>query len=400
MKRPSGRKRQPSGLPVVQLRRDLARALRAGHPWLFADALAAPMGLAAGSVVEVHDARGNWLARGIYDPDSPIAVRVWSLDRDEPLDASLLRRRLRGAAALRRSLLAPTDTDAYRLAHGEGDRLPGLICDIYADTAVIQLDSPALAPWLTAAAQAIGELLPGLARIALREARQPEPGGPRWLVGEAPAERLVVREHGMLLEADVEQGHKTGLYLDQRESRRRIRELAAGRRVLNTFAYTGAFSVAAALGGAASVTTLDQAAPAVEAARRNFALNGLDPDAYRFIGGDAFAFLAEDAEHYDLVIVDPPSMAASRANLDRALSAYRRLNIDALHRCAPGALLLSASCSSHVSADQLRGILAEAGARAGRSLRILEARGAGPDHPTLPAFPEGDYLHAFLVHVA
>lgn len=400
MKRPAGGRRQPRGLPVVQLRRDLSRALRAGHPWLFADALAVPMGLSAGSVVDVHDARGNWLARGLYDPESPIAVRVWSLDRNESLDAHLLRSRVRSAAALRRTLLAPTDTDAYRLVHGEGDRLPGLVCDVYGDTAVIQLDSPALVPWLTSAAQSVAELLPDIRRIAHSDPRQSEPAGPSWLVGDAPTERLIVREHGMLLEVDIELGHKTGLYLDQRENRRRIRELAAGRRVLNTFAYTGAFSVAAALGGAASVTTLDQAAPAIAAARRNFALNDLAPEAYRFITGDAFEFLAEDSERYDLVIVDPPSMAASRASLDRALGAYRRLNIDALARCAPGALLLSASCSSHVSADHLRGILAEAGARAGRSLRILEARGAGPDHPTLPAFPEGDYLHAFLVHVA
>ncbi|MCE7939865.1 hypothetical protein DCC79_16535, partial [bacterium] len=226
-------------------------------------------------------------------------------------------------------------------------------------------------------------------------------GGIDVLHGPALDGPIAIREHGLAFEVDVVRGHKTGFYLDQRENRRRVRDLAAGRRVLNVFAYTGGFSVAAAAGGARAVTTVDIAAPVLDAARRNFALNGLDPDAphHRWHTGDAFAFLADCRDRYDLVVVDPPSMAPSRASLDRALAAYRQLNTLALACAAPGALVLTCSCSSHVTAEHLRDGVADAAAAARRNVRILERRGAGPDHPLQPGFPEGDYLQALLLYV-
>ncbi len=424
--------------PVARLRRDLGRALRAGHPWVFADAISAPAGLPVGSVLDLHDQQGRWLGRGLYDPEHPIALRLWSRKPEERIDDQAIRRRLRAALALRRAVVDQTDTDAYRLVHGEADFLPGLICDRYADVAVLQIDSPALEPWLDAAARALVELLPELRQVAVRDRRRrsedgvsgdgdtddrrdreapvasldesgasseasgsDETGSLRWRIGGPPATAVTVREHGMVMEVDLARGHKTGLYLDQRENRQRVRQLAAGRRVLNAFAYTGGFSLAAALGGAAAVTTIDRAEPAIDAARRNFEHNGIPPEAgaYRFISGDAFEFLAESQERFDLVIVDPPSMAPSRASRDRALGAYRRLQRDAVARTAAGGLILTASCSSHVGRADLSGLLADAARAAGRDLRILEQRGAGADHPTLPAWPEGDYLHAILAWV-
>lgn len=388
-------------LPIARLGRDLSRTIRAGHPWVYRDALSLPAGLRPGDCLDLHDQRGKWLARGRYDESGPIGLRIWSLEPGEALDDDLLNRRVRAAAALRRAAGVAIHTDAYRLIHGEADRMPGVICDIYADRAILQLDAEGLGPLAPALEVAIRRQLPSLAGIALQMQREAGPERLHWLSGEAPDAPLLIQENGMRMEVELDLGHKTGLYLDQRENRRRVGSLAAGRRVLNAFAYTGGFSLAAALAGASSVCSIDQAAPAIEAARRNFAHNGLDPAAsdYRFVAGDAFAFLEEAGPEFDLIILDPPSMAPSRASLDRALGAYRRLNTLALGRAAPGALLFSASCSSHVDGAALREVLAAAARSAGRSLRILEQRGAGPDHPVLPAFPEGDYLHALLAFV-
>ncbi len=423
--------------PQVGLRKDLTRSIRAGHPWLFAHALAVPPDLRTGRVVDVVDRRGHFVARGLYDADSPIGVRVWTLDAGETLDAALIARRVAAAAAVRRAVVDPAGTDAFRLVHGEGDGLPGLVCDRYADTAVLQLDSGALEPWLGAVVDAVRAADGAVRRVVLRrqarrgrrgrggdgaggDARhghgrgggvgrgdtegddgQAIPGDVEVLHGPPLAGPIAMREHGLAFEVDVARGHKTGFYLDQRESRRRVRDLAAGRRMLNVFAYTGGFSVAAAAGGAAAVTSVDIGAPVIEAARRNVALNGLDPDAgaFRWHVGDAFAFLAACREPFDLIVVDPPSMAPSRASLDRALSAYRQVNTLALGCAAPGALVLTCSCSSHVTADLLRDAVADAALSARRAVRILERRGAGPDHPLAPGFPEGDYLQALLLYV-
>lgn len=389
-------------IPAATLRRDLARAIAAGHPWLYGDAVALPAGVRPGEVVAVRDRRDRTLALGIADPASPIAVRIWTNRRGDRLDEALLDARVREAAALRRALLDPARTDAYRLLNGEGDRTPGVVCDVYADTAVLRPDTPAVDSLLAPIAAAVARHVPAVRRVV---ARDPERHADvatrlRTLVGPPLDGPLTVREDGLLYEADPARGHKTGLYLDQRDNRARVRALAAGRRVLNLFSYTGGFSVAAAAGGAATVTTLDVGAPVIEAARRNFALNGLDPDAphYRFVAEDAFAFLDATRDAWDLVVLDPPSMAPGEAALPRALAAYRRANEAALRRLAPGGLLLTASCSSHVTEAHLVEVVRDAARSADRAARILEHRGAGPDHPVLPAFPEGRYLSALLVH--
>lgn len=395
----------PSRRPTVVLRKNLARALRAGHPWLFADALTVPAGLTTGTVVDVADRQGRVLACGLYDADSPLAVRVWAVGRSEAIDARLLHQRVAVAQALRRVVIDSGTTDAYRLLHGEGDRLPGIVCDVYADTAVIQLDTPAVQPLVADLVPAILASAADVRRVLLlprARDRDPERSTePELLAGSPLDGPLIIREHGLRFEVDIARGHKTGLYLDQRENRRRIRELASGRRTLNLFAYTGGFSVAAAAGGASAVTSVDIGRPAIEAAGRNFALNGLDAGApaCRFVTGDVFDFLGDCHESFDLVVVDPPSMAPSKGALEAALVAYRRLNALALRRVAPGGIYFTASCSSHVTADQLREAVGEAAVDARREIRILELGGAGPDHPTLPGFAEGRYLKTLLAFV-
>jgi 23S rRNA (cytosine1962-C5)-methyltransferase len=397
----------PARRPTVVLRKNLARALRAGHPWLFADALTIPAGLATGTAVDIADRQGRVLACGLYDADSPLAVRVWTVGRSEAIDARLVHQRVAAASALRRVVIDPRTTDAYRLLHGEGDRLPGIICDVYADTAVIQIDTPAVQPLVADLVGAILAEAEGVHRVLLLPRSRDRDRGPErsiepeLLAGPPPGGPLVIREHGLRFEVDIARGHKTGLYLDQRENRRRIRELAMGRRTLNLFAYTGGFSVAAAAGGAVATTSVDIGRPAIDAAARNFALNGLGTDApaCRLVAGDVFDFLGDCDETFELVVVDPPSMAPSKGALEAALAAYRRLNALALGRVAPGGLYFTASCSSHVTADQLRETVGEAAVDARRDIRILELGGAGPDHPTLPGFAEGRYLKTLLAYV-
>ena len=389
--------------PTITLRKDLARAVRAGHPWLFADALAIPPGLPMGSVVDVTDPSGRFLARGLFDSRSPIAVRVWTLDPDEPVDAGFVDRKVCDAWALRRGTVDLESTDAFRLLHGEGDRVPGVVCDLYAGTAVIRLDTPAADGFVPAFVAAIRRHVEGAERVVqLHRPRGARVGEVRTLVGPPLDGPLTIHEHGLGFEVDVAHGHKTGFYLDQRDHRRRIGHLAAGRRVLNLFAYTGGFSVAAATGGATAVTTADISQPAIDAARRNFALNGVDPNGreFKFVVDDAFAFLDRCRERYDLVIVDPPSMAPSKAALPRALAAYRRLNALALGRVVTGGLLFTASCSSHVTMGDLRDCVRRAAAMARRSVRIVQEGGAGADHPVPVGFPEGRYLKTLLLEVS
>jgi len=406
----------PTDLPSVRLRRDVVRAVRAGHPWVYAEALAAPRGLPAGTVVDLLDPAGGFLARGVWDADSPIAFRVLTLDPAEPVEAGLVAERFAAAAARRAGLLAAGDTDCCRLVHGEADRLPGVVCDRYGDAAVLRFDGAgpaALRPWVVEAVRR----RPGIVRIlerpfgrtarrrgrpgATADAPAERPAAALW--GELPERPGIVREHGLCFEVDLVRGHKTGLYLDQRENRALVRERAAGRRVLNLFAYTGGFAVAAAAGGARSSLSVELSRPAVEAARRNLARNGADPALHTVEAADVFAWLACAAaarRTFDLLVCDPPSFAPNRAALPRARTAYRRLNGAVLRLAAPGALVLTCSCSSHLDRRTFLDLLRAAAGDAGRRASVREVRGAGEDHPVVPWFPEGRYLKAVLLEVS
>jgi 23S rRNA (cytosine1962-C5)-methyltransferase len=372
----------------LRLRKELARAIRGGHPWLYADALDIPRGLHTGSVVDVIGKNGNFLARGLFDAKSPIAVRLYTLDPDEPVDAALFRRRLAAALASRRF---DQDTNAFRWCNGEGDFLPGVVVDAYDRVAVLRLDGDAVRVFRDAIARSLVELRD------LTHVYERSRGAKGSALHGAEPGLVEIREHGVKFSVDVVHGQKTGFFLDQRENRRLLQTFSRGVEVANLFSYTGGFSVYAALAGATRVASVDSAAPALEAARANFRLNGLDPAAHEFACADAFAWLAHKSSQFGLVITDPPSFAPSEKSVGRALSAYRDLNALALSAVAPGGLLAAASCSSHVGLEAFLGALRDAGEKARRPLRILEVRGQPADHPSLPAFPEGRYLKFVLI---
>ena len=395
---------------AVRLTKPLEEAVRGGHPWVFADAVELPPGLGDGEVVDLLDRRGSFLARGTVEPGSPLAFRAWTLDPAVPVDEELVERRFAAALALRRELLRP-DVTGFRACHGESDFIPGMQCDLYGDVASLRTDGALGAAWEETFVAAVRRAAAPRA-IVVRNPRVAE-GEARLVHGEPPGE-VGILEHGRRFLVDVLHGQKTGFYLDQRENRDRVGALARGRRVLNLFAYTGGFSVAAALGGAARVATVDGAAPAIDAARRNFALNGLDPGAHDFAVRDAFDVLAELAAGgaagtpdapgsggpFDLIVLDPPSFAHSRRMVARAAKAYVKLNELALRALPRGGWLATASCSSHVREAGFLDHLAEAARRAGRSVTVAGVHGAAPDHPVRLGFPEGRHLKFVLLRAA
>jgi 23S rRNA (cytosine1962-C5)-methyltransferase len=405
--------------PVVALAKDLRQRIQEGHPWLYDRALARlPPGLAPGALVRVAHA-GQPLAVGFADPGSPIAVRVLDLDPGAPLDHAWTAARAEQAARCRLADPRLGSLDALRVVHGENDAMPGLVIDVYRDTGVVVFDGAAAAAFWLPRMDAVWDGLASaglsLARLWARPVRAPnidaadaadtagERRAGRLLRGDEPPAQILIDELGARFEVDVRAGQKTGFFLDQRHNRQLVRELSAGAEVLNLFAYTGGFSVHAALGGARRVTSVDVARPAIEAAQRNFGHSGLRAADHVFAVEDAFEFLARAGargERFDVVIVDPPSFAPSERARPRALRAYGKLDRLALDVVAPGGWLVSASCSSHVTAADMTAVLATAAAGARRRVRVVDVRGADRDHPVLPAFPEGNYLQALFAWVA
>jgi 23S rRNA (cytosine1962-C5)-methyltransferase len=389
---------------ALELRKDLARHLRAGHPWVFRKAVErAPSRLPPGAVVDVVE-QGRFVARGYYDPHSAIAVRILTREAAEPIDAAFWRRRVARALALRRELVH--GTTGYRLVHGESDGLPGVVVDRYDRFAVIKLHSAGLTPHRGEIVEAVRAEVPDLAGVYGRdevprddddEGEKPEG---RVLWGAEPPERVEIVEHGMRLLVDVRRGQKTGLFLDQRENRRLVRELARGRpSALNCFSYTGGFSVAAALGGSAEVTSVDVDREALELARENFRKNGLDPARHLFAAEDAFETLARlkrEGRRFDLLVCDPPAFAKSQRAVESAVAGYASLNRAALAVLAPGGLLVTASCSARVSAEQFFDAVKEAAFKARVELQLVEERRQPPDHPVSLQFKEGRYLKVLV----
>ena len=389
------------GVPrAVRLQRPLERAILSGHPWIYREALA-PFDAAPGEAVDVFDKRGRLLAKGIVD-SGPIGVRVFTTQAKERVGEALFAERIRTAFALRARAL-PAETDAYRLIHGEGDRLPGVVCDRYGKHAVLKLDGEGILAYTNELVAALQGPLAALGVVGLLLRTSRKQGARCELAwGEAPAPEVAVRERGMVLLANLWEGQKTGLFLDHRESRARVRAIARDASVLNLYGYTGGFSVAAALGGACEVTTVDVAKPAIELAVRTFAQNDLPASAHRAVAEDVPVFLREakrEARRYDLIIADPPNFAPSQQALEVALESYRALHAAALDLLAPSGLYLAASCSSHVRATDFLDTLREGARRTRTVLSVLEQSSAPFDHPRLLSFPEGDYLKVVLTRV-
>ncbi len=381
-----------SRLPTLSLSSRAAEPVRRGHPWVYREQIERAPALADGDEVRLAS-KGAVVARGLASSTGPLAVRVWT-HGDAPVDAALVSDRLERAVALRARTFDDA-TNAYRVVHGEGDRMPGLVVDRYGEACVVVIDDAAVrarvSEFLPAIAEAVRTL--GVRAVLLRSGRG-EAKRVELASGEPVAMRAAVREHGVPFVVDLEKGQKTGAFLDQRENRRRVGELARGRRVLNLFSYAGGFSLHAALGGATKVTSVDVAAQGHATAQESFKVAGVAPSAHEFVTQDCFAFLEQAAKRgrtWDLVVSDPPSFAPNEKSVPTALAAYRALHRACVAVLEPGGIFCAASCSSHVDAERFAQTLDDASLETA-TLRLLALHGAPWDHPMLPAFPEGRYL--------
>jgi len=381
-------------LPVVYLPDGVGKQLRRGHPWVYRDRLPKKLDLSSGTWVQVRFGKSS--AYGLWDARSPIAIRLFSQERTP--DARWIRDRVQyawhGRSALR-ELKGASRTTAYRWLYGEGDGIPGLVADLYGDYAVIETYARSLdvlLEWVVDGLRSCTELK----GILLRK------GGTRVLWGRSPPRDLVVQEHGIKLYVDLFAGQKTGLYLDHRENRRSLERWCGDRRILNCFAYTGAFSLYALRGGATSVVGIDISPQLGKVTRQNLALNGFAAGKHSFVTADCFELLnryADQKRRFDMVILDPPPLARSKKSHHAALRAYGRLNQAAIRCLPPGGLLATASCTARVSPSAFRELLGDAAAKTRRRLNMLHEAGHPLDHPVPAHFPEGRYLKFVLGRV-
>ena len=395
---------------AVRVTPDAFRQIRGGSPWLYDGSITSVSHDGApGDLAVVFDDDRKFAAIGLWDPTSPIRLKVLHRGSPTPIDAGFWRTVLSTAVDRRAGLVADDDTTAYRVVHGENDGLPGLVVDRYDQTLVVKIYTPAWFPHLVAVVEALVDVCAPV-RIVLRLSRSVASGDTFGLsdgdtiVGEPPEGPVLFRERDLTMEADVVHGQKTGHFLDQRDNRALVRSMAAGASVLDVFASTGGFSLAAAAGGAASVHMIDQSAPALETARKNLAYNERLGEVRRCqvhaTVGDAFQVLgdlAKRSERFDIVILDPPSFASNQAAVPRALAAYGRLTRLGLALVKPGGTLIQASCSSRVGTDDFEAAVLAAAASAGADVHIVRRTGHAVDHPI--GFEHGAYLKAVYLRV-
>ncbi len=416
---------------LVILKKGREKNLLQRHPWIFSGAIERVAGDPnSGETVTVCSFDRKPLAQAAWSPQSQIAARVWSFDPSTVIDAGFFRTKLQNAIAARchltdkeflcgagdspakcwqtRASAPPSNakhfnSNALRLVAAESDGLPGLIIDRYADWLVCQFLSAGSEHWKETITGILQELFPGLSiyersDVSVRE-KEGLPSRCGVLAGTEPPERVEISENGMRLLVDIKGGHKTGYYLDQRDSRAAVRNWASGRDVLNCFSYTGGFGVAALLGGATHVTQMDSSGPALEIAKQNAELNGLDPTASEYIDGDVFKELRsfrDSRRDFDLIILDPPKFIESRSQLEGGARGYKDINLLAFKLLRPGGLLFTFSCSGLMEMPLFQKIVSDAALDAGRSAQILAVLNQSPDHPVALNFPEGAYLKGLL----
>lgn len=390
------------GYPVCKLNKGRERSLQNRHPWIFSGAIQyMEEDVQPGAVVDVQSADGNFLARGYFNPNSQIRVRVLTFN-DETIDTAFFAWRLRRAASWRRSLLED-DTDAFRLCNSEGDFLPGLIVDKYGDYIVVQLLTTGIESLRQPITDAISEVFSPIGIYEKSEGGYRKEEGLAQesgvLFGQEPPDLLRITECGLPFYVDIKNGQKTGFFLDQRKSRQMARSLSDGRTVLNCFGYSGAFTVACLAGGAKKVITIDTSQTALDIAKENVAFNGFDVNDEDYVKADVFMFLREFSGSTDFIILDPPGFAKSRASLQKASRAYKDINFNSIKMLPDTGLLMSFSCSGHVNTDLFQKIMFAASQDAERNLQILSKISNGIDHPINIYHPEGEYLNGFLCRV-
>jgi 23S rRNA (cytosine1962-C5)-methyltransferase len=392
------------------------KSLLRRHPWVFSGAVGQVNGdPASGATVDVRAADGTFLARAAYSPSSQIRARVWSFDPEETVDADFFRRRILAALARRTIFFSSPHfsqanggseggvTDAFRLVHAESDGIPGLVVDRYGDVLVVQVLTAGCEFWRETMADLLLELTGATAIYERSDADVRELEGllPRvgLLRGPKIESRITISEYGLKFLVDIEHGHKTGFYLDQRANRNRVGQLAAGRDLLNCFCYTGGFSIHAARGGAKSIVSVDTSADALAAGQENAALNGIQADGLEWLEADVFIALRKFRDQnrsWDLIVLDPPKFAPTAAQAEKAARGYKDINRLAFKLLRPGGILVTFSCSGGIDAALFQKIVASAALDAGVEAQIVETLTQGPDHPVSIHFPEGAYLKGLV----
>ena len=374
------------------LKRGKERVVANRHPWIFAGAIHSERGPEDAAIGELVDSDGKRLACGFYSRFSQIRLRALTFGEEE-LTPELVASRISAAIARRRTIFDET-TNAARLIHTEGDELSSIVVDRYADTVVVEITNRGaeqIKPLITDVLQR--ELSPGVIwfknNLAMRELEQ-------LPTQNQLVDATTILESGLQFRVDPDEGQKTGFFLDQRENRRLARSLAGGKRVLNLFSYSGAFGVYAGAGGAAAVTNVDVSQRAMELARQNHALNQEDAE---FVVADAFQYVRQQRDRFDLIVCDPPAFAKTRADIERAARGYKDINLYALRLVEPGGMLMTFSCSGHMSLDLFQKVIFAAAADAERRVSFVRRLTAGPDHPVSVYAPEGEYLKGFLLEV-
>ena len=388
---------------ILKLNAGREKSLLRRHPWIFSSALQKLDGEPeSGSTVDLLSSDGKFLARASYSPHSQIRARVWTFT-DEPVDADFFRKRICAAIAQRSTLNLQHFSNAYRLIHAESDGLPGLIVDRYDNVLVLQSLTAGSEFWKQTIADILVEEtgIPNIyersdADVRELEGLQPITG---ILRGTLPDSRITIHEYNLKFNVDIQHGHKTGFYLDQRENRHRVGEFAKGRDVLNCFCYTGGFSIHALANGAKSVLSVDSSADALALLEENITLNQLPADRHTSLEGDVFQLLRkfrDENRSFDMIILDPPKFAPTAAHAEKASRAYKDINLLAFKLLRHGGMLFTYSCSGGIDAALFQKIVASAALDAGTDATIIEHLSQGSDHPVSLHFPEGAYLKGLV----
>jgi 23S rRNA (cytosine1962-C5)-methyltransferase len=374
------------------------------HPWVFSGALKQiPEGIKNGEVITLVDEQGVFLAQGYFNSYSQIAVRLWSWNELEEVNEDFFITRIKTAYEIRKKYVESKQTDSYRLVYGENDLLPGLVVDKYADYLCVQFHNPAIEAWKE---QIITALVNVMKPVGIYERSDMKVRGivgaeseVGVLYGTMP-DKIEIKENGLLFVVDIKGGQKTGFFLDQRDKRLALQKYCKNKKVLNCFSYTGGFSVYALKAGASSVVSVDSSVSALELGRENVRLNTLEEQKSEFINADVKEYLTrEEAKNFEIIILDPPAFVKDRRKVKEGLQGYRKINEAALKLLPAGGILVTCSCSGHVSLEDFRFMLSEAAGRAKRTVQILETFTHSIDHPELVAFTEGEYLKCLIALV-
>ncbi len=392
---------------TIVLKPGRERSVKRKHPWIFSGAIARVVGKPAnGETVRIADASGQILAIGAYSPHSQIRVRIWDFSPNTQIDGAFFEQRVQAALHKREQLQIPEQTDAYRLISAEADGLPGLIVDRYAEFLVVQFLSAGVELWKDTFLEILQKRLSpaGIYERSDVNVRKKEGLSLRQgiLYGMAPPDLLEIFEGDLRFFVDVKNGHKTGFYLDQRDNRALVAKFAQDREVLNCFAYTGGFGLAALKGGAKKVMNVEAVADLLPHIEQNARLNHLNEDAFQNLKGDVFKVLRDfsrQGQQFDLIVLDPPKFIEKQQDLNRAARGYKDINLQAFKVLRPGGLLFTFSCSGLMKPELFRKIVADAAIDAGRDAQILRFLTQAPDHPIASHIPESQYLKGLLLRV-